>query len=192
MTILRAAVISMIAMHVLQAIIYGAVLHHNFHGSKYSFVKHVTLLLLTYALVAIFYNCLELINISSPSVFLRQIEFLSFGVSSACFAVAHWLLAEKYSNVAKDIPYIIDGNSPPDDKCCSKETKKNFVTILNVIMNLAREVIRIILSAESQPNNGVVTAYIIIQWAQACLVLYSGILLLWSVIYIRKFLLNMD
>ena len=127
-------------------VIYVVVLVHTANGSNYEFVNKTAGTLLVYAVIATIYCVFGYLYFEHVDMIVYAwLEHVGFGVSAACFAVAHWWLAEMYDHVGRDMPYVLEGIEPPEDKCCSRGTKNALLTSLNAGLTILREVIRAII-----------------------------------------------
>jgi hypothetical protein len=155
-------------------------------GSRFSFVIKLCIMLMLSNLGAIGINYAQTLNPSSMTMI--WILGLSFGVTSVFFNVSHFLLADKYKEIATEIPKIIEQQPPEKKRTCT------YWTLLT--LNIAAPVIQVasIIYANTlvYVKNGSLTKLadvvnIIAFDLVGLLQIISGVMLINGVIRIRRF-----
>jgi nitrogen fixation/metabolism regulation signal transduction histidine kinase len=108
-------------------------------------------------------------------------------VGNPLFFSQYWLFACKYSRTAYEVPIILDGRNPEDEqpKCCIKKSTQTIILLAIIISSALNGFFYAIVHSGSSSQQQA-QFYFVFVGTDSILILYIGIVLIDSVITIRK------
>lgn len=185
---------------VIMIVLFIVLLWHTLEGNRNIWLLQVTSMLLVSNVGAV------IIGYTLYATTILELEetgyFIAFGIGNAlyfaCFGVSHYLLAVKYRNMSKNVPEVIEGKIPGLESGASKMTTKMMIS-LNIVVPLIFGAFKFsskLRVAENRDEHlvtdGFIISYNIVLLITLLLQVYSGLILVVSVVRIHRFFVRIN
>jgi hypothetical protein len=176
------------------AIMYIILIVHIQRGNKNTWLTIVCSLLLLSNIGAVMtgYSLYKLLVLKDVTVGLVWMLGIGVGFDYGCFSIAHYLLAVEYRRMATNVPLLLEGKPEKPVTSCERFTYWTLL-ILNVLAGFFTGLLLYIFRMQTliygmtKPDAWVSNFFNIAQESVCALEIYSGVVLVNSVLRIRRF-----